>query len=362
MSSQLDKEKNLEYYPKNDFYSLDKVFGLGSNNNFSITVNNINGIIAWVTGPYVVFYDLSIDKQISFLKNINNKIISCIKFSKNGKLLATGEGNCRNGAVCLYEFNYNNDTKNEEHKLIFEKKAHKYGIEKILFMKDDRFILSIGNNDDKVMNILDIQNNQIIFTSKFNRPILSSEVSDEFIILCGSGFIKKYNYQKILIASNEELENRSLMQKSLVDLAKLLKCSFVSTVIYENPLDNNLSKIFFMTLDGYLVEMKYKDAKLNRWVHLKAKYGLTLTLWKNMIGCGLSDGLYRVFNADNLSHVLTLQRPPPLGKLNLEFNSSNINSNINIQKNGKDIFPDIIATSYNIFHEFIVIKLFLYGI
>ena len=355
MSSQLDKEKNLEYYPKNDFYSLDKVFGLGSNNNYSITVNNLNGIIAWVTGPYVVFYDLSIDKQISFLKNINNKIISCIKFSKNGKLLATGEGNCRNGAVCLYEFNYNNDTKNEEHKLIFEKKAHKYGIEKILFMKDDRFILSIGNNDDKIMNILDIQNNQIIFTSKFNRPILSSEVSDEFIILCGSGFIKKYNYQKILIASNEELENRSLMQKSLVDLAKLLKCSFVSTVIYENPLDNNLSKIFFMTLDGYLVEMKYKDAKLNRWVHLKAKYGLTLTLWKNMIGCGLSDGLYRVFNADNLSHVLTLQRPPPLGKLNLEFNSSNINSNINIQKNGKDIFPDIIATSYNIFHDKLIV-------
>ena len=351
MSSQLDSEKNLEYYPKNDFYSLDRVFGLGSNNNYSFSINNLNGIIAWVTGPYIIFYDLSTDTQISFLKNINNKIISCIKFSKNGKLLATGEGNCRNGAVCLYEFNYNNDTQKEEHKLIFEKKVHKYGIEKILFMKDDKFILSIGNNDDKVMNILNIQNNQIIFTSKFNRPILSSEVSNEFIILCGSGFIKKYNYQKLLYASNEELENKSLMQKSLVDLAKLSKCSFVSTVIYENPSDNNLSKIFFMTLDGYLVEMKYKDSILSRWVHLKAKHGITLTLWRNMIGCGLSDGLYRVFNADNLSHVLTLQRPPPLGKLNLEFNNSNNNSNISIQKNGKDIYPDVIATSYNIFHE-----------
>ena len=36
-----------------------------------------------------------------------------------------------------------------------------------------------------------------------------------------------------------------------------------------------------------------------------------------MIDCGLNDGLFRVYNVDNLIHVLTLQRPPPLGKLNL---------------------------------------------
>ena len=355
MAAQINSEKKIEYYPKNDFYSLDRVFGLGSKNNYSISVNNINGIIAWVTGPYVVFYDLSVDKQISFLKNVNNKIISCIKFSKNGKLFATGEGNCRNGAVCIYEFSYSNDTNEEIHKLIWEKKAHKSGIEKILFMKDDRFILSIGNDDDKIMNILDIKNKHHIFSSKFNRPILCTEVSDEFIILCGTGFIKKYNYEKLLIASHEELESKNLMQKSLVDLSKLQKCSFMSTVIYENSLDKNLNKIFFMTLDGYLVEMKYNESKLSRWVHLKAQYGFSLAIWKNMIGCGLSDGIYRVFNADNLNHVLTLQRPPPLGKLNLEVNSIKINSNINSQKNGKDIFPDIIATTYNYFHEKLIV-------
>ena len=355
MSSEFNQDRKVDYYPKNDFYSLDRVFGFGSRNNYSISINNLNGIIAWVTGPYVVFYDLSIDKQISFLKNINNKIISCIKFSKNGKLFATGEGNCRNGGICIYEFTYNNETKEEKHKLIWEKKAHKSGLEKILFMKDDRYILSIGNDDDKIINILDIKNKNLIFSSKFNRPILSSEVSDEFIILCGIGFIKKYNYQKLLAASPEELESKNLIQKSLVDLAKLLKCSFVSTVIYENSFDQNLNKIFFLTFDGYLVEMKSNDSKLNRWVHLKAQYGLALAIWKNMIGCGLSDGIFRVFNADNLSHVLTLQRPPPLGKLNIDFNSGKINTNINVQKSDKDIFADIIATSYNIFHEKLIV-------
>ena len=55
MAAQINSEKKIEYYPKNDFYSLDRVFGLGSKNNYSISVNNITGIIAWVTGPYVVF-------------------------------------------------------------------------------------------------------------------------------------------------------------------------------------------------------------------------------------------------------------------------------------------------------------------
>ena len=39
------------------------------------------------------------------------------------------------------------------------------------------------------MNITDIQNKQNIFTSRFNRPILCSEVSDNFMILGGNCFI-----------------------------------------------------------------------------------------------------------------------------------------------------------------------------
>ena len=44
MASKLNSEKKIEYYPKNDFYTLDRVFGLGSKNNYSISVNNLNGI------------------------------------------------------------------------------------------------------------------------------------------------------------------------------------------------------------------------------------------------------------------------------------------------------------------------------
>ena len=350
--SQIENKKN-ECYPKNDFYSLDKVIGLGSKNNYSIDVNNLNGLIAWVSGPYVIFYDLSNDRQISFLKNINNKIISCIKFSKNGKYLSTGEGNCRNGAICLYQIKYNNQNNEESHQLILENKAHKYGIDKLFFIKDDRYILSIGNNDDKLMNITDIQNKQNIFTSRFNRPILCSEVSDNFMILGGNCFIKIYNYEKLLNATLEESDNKNLMEKYLVELAKLKEKAFVSAVIYDDKNEQNEKKIFFMTLDGYLVEMKSNDTKLNRWVYLRSNKGLTLTIWNNMIGCGLSDGIYRIFNADNLNHIITLQRPPALGKLNDNLN--NKKANISIPNNSNPIFADIIATIYNDFHKKLIV-------
>ena len=86
-----------------DFYSLYEIIGFGSKNNFSITKNDTNGLIAWIAGPYVIFYDISSDSQVFFLKNKKNKVISSIRFSNNGKFLVTGEGNCKSGEIYLYE-------------------------------------------------------------------------------------------------------------------------------------------------------------------------------------------------------------------------------------------------------------------
>ena len=331
-----------ECYTENEFYSLYKVVGFGSKNNFSITKNELNGLIAWISGPYVIFYDIISDSQVFFLKNINNKIISCIQFSNNGKLFATGEGNCKNGEICLYDIFY--DGKKNNYKLLLSYKSHKFGIEKLLFLKNDKYLLSIGNTEDKIMNIMDIENKKIIYSSMFNKNILSVDLSDDFAIICGYNFINLYefNFNK---NSNQNSNSFDLLIKKPVDLSKLKEKSFVYTSIYSDTKKKE-KKIFFITEDCYLVEMNSNNLILNRWINLQANRGFNLTIWDNKIGCGCSDGVYRIFNVDNLSHILTLHKPPPLGPENKILNNN---------KKNNLTYPDIMCNLYSNYHKKLIL-------
>ena len=340
-----------ECYTENEFYSLYKIIGFGSKNNFSITKNELNGLIAWISGPYVVFYDIISDSQAFFLKNINNKIISCIQFSTNGKLFSTGEGNCRNGEICLYDIFYDGNAKKKSYKLLLSYKSHKFGIEKLLFFKNDKYLLSIGNNEDKIMNIMDIENKKIIYSSMFNKNILSVDLSDDFAIICGYNFINLYefnfnNNKNKNSNQNSNLNSIDLLIKKPVDLSKLKDKSFVYTSIYSNPKKNE-KKIFFITEDCYLVEMNSNNLIINRWINLQVNRGFNLTIWDNKIGCGCSDGIYRIFNVDNLSHIQTLHKPPPLGPENKVINNS--------KKNNYLIYPDVMCNLYSNYHKKLIL-------
>ena len=353
LNSNNQSEKQFDpWMAKNDFYSLYKVFGFGSKNKYSLSFSKENGLISWIAGPYIILYDISKDKQVSFIKNPNNKIISCVSFSESGSLIATGEGNCRNGEIRLYTIFY--DETNEEVQInsIFNYKNHKYGIDKILFFKKDSYLLSIGSNEDKSMNILDIINKQNIFNSRYNRPILACDVSDNFMILCGGGFIKMYNYKKYLeIENNEETRDKNLMNKSSIDLSKLKDKSFISVVIdkfNENTnSDPEEKRIFLMTYDCFLVEMKSTSNTLIRWVHLKTIKGISLTIWNNYLGCGCGDGMYRIFT-NELKYIGTLKNPPPLGKINTDVE-------VNEGNNKGLVYADIIASLYNTIHNKLVV-------
>ena len=342
--SSLNQEKSHDSYAKNELYSLNRIFGLGVKNNFSISQNNLNGLMAWITGPYIIFYDIKTDEQVSFLKNPNNKILSCVKFSKNGKFIATGEGNCKNGEVAIYEINYNNEKKEESHKFFCSYKYHKQGIEKIVFFKNDNFILSVGDNKDKLINIYDINKREIIYSTKYNRPILSCDACDEFMVLCGNKFVKIYNYEKLL---EDTSQGKNGTIRHMIDLSKLNESAFVSTVIFPVP-NKNEKKIFFLTFDCYLVELKSNSNTLNRWVNLKSSKGLSLCIFEsNYIGCGCGDNVIRIFDGETLKHYVTLNKICPLGKANVDFSTHTEE----LKSFPDSKYADIISVSYNEYHK-----------
>ena len=270
--NQTQSNKKNECYTENEFYSLNKIIGFGSKNNFSITKNEVNGLIAWISGPYVIFYDIILDSQVFFLKNINNKNISCIQFSSNGKFFATGEGNCKNGEICLYDIFY--DGKIKSHKLLISYNSHKYGIDKILFFKNDNYLLSIGNDEDKIMNIMDIKNKQIIYSYIFNRNILGVDLCNDFSVICGYNFIILYefNFNPSNKNANIITNSNDLLKKKTVDLSKLKDKLFIYACIYTTN-NKNEQKIFFLIEDCFLVKLKTNNLILSRWINLKANKG-----------------------------------------------------------------------------------------
>ena len=330
-------------FPSNEFCALTRVLGMSSINSFGLSSNSINGLIVWIAGPYLVFYDIRVDKQVAFIKNSNNKIISCVTFSSNGLMFATGEGNCKNAEVSIYNIDYNKDTLTESHSLYASYKNHKYGIDKLKFFSNDNYLISVGNKDDKMINIYNLKDKTVIYTNKYGRQIYGFDICDTFMIMSGDSFIKKYNFEKLL--ENNSLGNAGI-QKTYVELGKLKNEIFISSVIYKNITTNEI-KIFFLTYQSVLVEMKSNALVLSRWLNVKGERGYSLCLMNNMIVCGSCNGIVRVFNADTLQFVMNLHKPPPLGKGNVESNTDKIN--LPVQKNEQ--FADVIAIMYNEYHD-----------
>ena len=309
-----------------EFYSIYKIIGFGAYNNFSISSNNINGLLAWITGSYIIIYDISTDSQILTIKNINNKIFSCVKFNNNGKFLISGEDTDKNGEIYLYEI-YNNGQK-YNYKLIMSYKNHLCGIDKIFFFNDDKYLLSIGSREDKLINVMDIKNKIIIYTYKFNNVILGIDLCDEYAVICGNNFIKIYEFNYKALFENQNSYN--FLIKKQINLNKLNEKIFIYVSLYFNN-KTNQNKIFVLTEDCYLVEIIKENLDIYRWINLKVPKCFNLTIWENKIGIGCSDGVYKIYEANNLNHILSLPKPPPINPENKE----------------KSLYPDIICNLYN---------------
>ena len=68
-----------------------------------------------------------------------------------------------------------------------------------------------------------------------------------------------------------------------------------------------------------------------------------MVLYDDKIICGCTDGLIRIFDTANLKHIVTLHRPVPLGKANIDSTTKK-NS---LSTTSSDVFADVVALHYN---------------
>ena len=311
-------------------FKLSKIIGIGSDNCKNMSTSNTLGLVAFTNGPYISINDIKKDKQLFYICNPNNKCYTSLAFSEKGNILCAGEGKFKNCELSFFKINESSTS----YETIYSFKAHKNTIERVKFFKNDMYLMSIGNEDDKTINIWSLSDKvpSVIFTSKYKLPVLSFAICDDFLILGGEKYLKLWNL--------DENEGKLIINKNSIDTGKLKDKIFVSSVIVKK-------KALILTSDCHLTEINTDSKTISRYMHLKSSKGIVLSHYDSNIVCGCSDGVVRIFDSVELKHLLTLQRPPPLGKANIDSS----NKKININTFQDEVFSDVIALEYNTFYD-----------
>ena len=288
--------------------TLDKVLGITSRGNNSIATNPQTSEIAFIASGVICFYSPLTNKQESYIYNQNSKVFSCLTFSSNGKYLATGEGTCKQPEIAIWEI-----SGPKQATLIKSLKGHKYGIESLAFSPDTQFLVSIGNEHDKGMFIWSWNQDKRVTSNKITKRILSLSFSPtgEFFITGGVKNIKMWSFDKgkpITTSSSLNAEIKCMASKN-VDLAEMKEKNFVSVAV-------NLENVFALTGDGILCVFS-KDRVMDKWMDLHAGGGFAIVTIGKYLVCGCAEGIIRCFDSENLEHIATLPRPPPLGQANI---------------------------------------------
>lgn len=114
-----------------------------------------------------------------------------------------------------------------------------------------------------------------------------------------------------------------------------------------------LSQVFALTVDGLLYCFN-EDRKLGRWMNIKVSkaFGCSISKSVDQLYCACADGVVRVFDPKDLKHIVTLQKPPPLGQTNIEAGVKKIK----VSHNQVSKFSDALAViADDIRHRLVVV-------
>ena len=75
------------------------------------------------------------------------------------------------------------------------------------------------------------------------------------------------------------------------------------------------NKVFALTIEG-LIYVYNKQGEMQKWMNIKVPRAFSCKTNGDKLFCACADGIIRVFAVENLAHLLSLSKPPPLGASN----------------------------------------------
>jgi WD40 repeat protein len=123
---------------------LERVIGNSVRATGALAVNPETGDFAYPAGCVVVFYSARRNRQLQFLSCANNRPLTCVAFSADGKYVSAAECG-RQPAVLVWDV--------ANGKLLAELKGHAFSVKCVSFSGDGKLLASAGSQSDGRLHV-----------------------------------------------------------------------------------------------------------------------------------------------------------------------------------------------------------------
>ncbi|KAF7656796.1 hypothetical protein LDENG_00035940, partial [Lucifuga dentata] len=302
--------------------TLEKVLGITASGSSGLTCDPRSGLVAYPAGCVVVLLNPRNNRQQHII-NTSRKTITALCFSPDGRYLVTGESG-HLPAVRLWDV--------AERKQVAALQKHKYGVACVSFCPRSKYIVSVGNQHDMMVNVWAWKKDVVVAANKVSSNVTSVSFSEDssYFVTVGNRHVKFW-YLDHLKTTKATAPVPLLGRSGL--LLELRNNFFCDVACGRGPKSGST---FCITSSGLLCEFNAKRT-LDKWVELQMGVARSLSLSEDMIFCGGADGTVRVFSPIDLHFISTLPRPHPLGSDGSHLFSTSMAAR----------YPDSIAVSYD---------------
>ncbi|XP_067941965.1 mitogen-activated protein kinase-binding protein 1-like [Watersipora subatra] len=275
--------------------SLEKVIGLTASTNSQLALDRVSGVVAYTAGCVAVLQGRNFQESII---NVSKKTITALAFSADGRYLALGESG-HAPAVRVFEVS--------SRLQVAELMAHKFGVTCLAFSPNSKHLVSMGTQHDMVANVwnwrqgINVASNKI--SSKVNGLAFTSDGTT--FVTIGVRHVKYW----FLGESKRKNKNETVPLLGRSGLLGDQKTNvFVDVACGKGVMSDS---VYVISQTGTLCQLI--DRLISKTIDLKTIRAYCIQATERLLTVGCANGIIRVFDAETLGYVYTLQRPHPLG-------------------------------------------------
>jgi len=161
--------------------------GITSKGKNSFCYNPITGDLAYPAGSITIIYNPKLNKQVKYFFTLSKKPVTALTFSPDGKYIAIA---CKGLEIAIWDME--NSTKKPNYLL----KGHRYGIENILFSPNMKYLVSIGDFNDRGLFVWSWKDEIRLTMNKISKKINSAlfTSSGQYLVTAGDQHLKFWNF------------------------------------------------------------------------------------------------------------------------------------------------------------------------